>query len=145
MMDKARKENEDDWHKRVERYIEGGLNEKEAKEKAGERMHSVGMKSFYQLYGSLLLSLIQLNGGPIHENVMSNIDKFTEKGYDNKQSIKMALHKELYKFEAMWDIDRYESGSDEDDMYEDDFSEDYENLLESLLLLFTIIDATWGR
>jgi hypothetical protein len=38
----------------------------------------------------------------------------------------MALHKELYKLEAMWDIDRYESDSDE--MYEDEVSEDDENL-----------------
>jgi hypothetical protein len=39
----------------------------------------------------------------------------------------MALHKELYKFEAMWDIDRYESDSDEGEIYEDDVSEDDEN------------------
>jgi hypothetical protein len=68
--------------------------------------------------------------GLIHEKVMSDINKFVEKGYDNKQSVKMALHKELhvYKFEAMWDVDRYESDSDEDEMYEDDVSEDDENL-----------------
>ena len=128
MMNNARKENKDDWHKRVDEYIEGGLNEKEAKEKADERMHIIDMKSFYKLYGSFLLSLIQLNGGPIHEKVMSDIDKFIEKGYDNKQSIKMPLHKELYQFEAMWDVDRCESDSDEDEMYEDDVSEDDENL-----------------
>ena len=108
--------------------MEGGLNEKEAREKADERMHIIDMKSFYKLYGSFLLSLVELNGGPIHEKVMRDIDKFMEKGYDNKQSIKMALHKELYQFEAMWDVDRYESDSDEDEMYEDDVSEDDENL-----------------
>jgi hypothetical protein len=80
MMDKARKESEDDWHKRVDKYIEGGLNEKEPKEKADERMHTIDMKSFYKLYGSFLLSLMQLNSGPIHEKVMSDIDKFIEKG-----------------------------------------------------------------
>jgi hypothetical protein len=64
MMDKARKVSEDDWHKRVDKYIEGGLNEKEAKKKADERMHTIDMKSFYKLYDSSLLSLIQLNGGP---------------------------------------------------------------------------------
>jgi hypothetical protein len=88
MMDKARKESEDDWHKRVDKYIEGGLNEKEAKKKADERMHTIDMNSFYKLHGSFLLSLIQLNDGPIHKKVMSDIDKFIEKGYDNKQSIK---------------------------------------------------------
>jgi hypothetical protein len=128
MMDKARKESEDDWYTRVDKYIEGGLNEKEAKKKADERMHTIDMKPFYELYGSFLLSLIQLNGGPIHEKVMSDIDKFIEKGCDNNQSIKMPLHKELYKFEAIWDIDKYESDSDEDEMYEDDVSEDDENL-----------------
>jgi hypothetical protein len=55
IMDKARKESEDDWHKKVDRYIEGGLNEKEAKEKADERMHTIDMKSFYELYGSFVL------------------------------------------------------------------------------------------
>jgi hypothetical protein len=79
MMDKARKENKDDWHKRVDKYIEGGLNEKETNEKSDERMHTIDMKSFYKLYGSFLLSLIQLN-----EKVMSDIDKFIEKEYDNK-------------------------------------------------------------
>jgi hypothetical protein len=50
--------------------MKGGLNEKEAKEKADERMHIVDTKSFYKLYGSFLLSLVQLNGGPIHEKDM---------------------------------------------------------------------------
>jgi hypothetical protein len=59
-----------------------------------------------------------LNGGPIHEKVMNYIDKFIEKG----QSIEMVLHKELYQFEAVWDIDRYESDSDEDEMYDNDSS-----------------------
>jgi hypothetical protein len=37
------------------------------------------------LYGPFLLSLTQLNGGLILEKVMSDIDKFIEKGYENKE------------------------------------------------------------
>jgi hypothetical protein len=39
----------------------------------------------------------------------------------------MALHKELYQFKAMRDIDRYESDSDEDEIYENDVIKDDDN------------------
>jgi hypothetical protein len=58
MMDETREDSEDDGHRKVDRYMDGGLNEKEAEEKADERMHIIDMKSFYKLYGSFILSLI---------------------------------------------------------------------------------------
>jgi hypothetical protein len=57
---------------------------------------------------------------------MCDIYKLIEKGYDNERSVKMAIHKDLYQFEAMWDIDGYES--DEDEMYDDDVIKDDEYL-----------------
>jgi hypothetical protein len=59
-------------------------------------MHTIDMKSSYKLYGSFLLSLIRLNGGPIHAKIMNNVDKFIAKGYDNKKSVNMMLHNDKY-------------------------------------------------
>jgi hypothetical protein len=59
-----------------------------------------------------------------------DIDKFMERGW--QQTMKMTLHNELYQFEAMWDVDRYESDSDE--MYEDDIIDNFHCETENFML-----------
>ena len=127
MMDRARTDNEGDWQTKVDKYIKDGLSEKEANEKADDRMHVKDMETFYRFYGAFILSLLQLSGGPIHEKVMEDVDKFHKKGYGRMKSIKMALHKRRYQFDAMWDSDKYEK-EDDDVMDENEITDEDEKL-----------------
>lgn len=63
MMDRARDRNEDNWNKKYEKYIDKGLTEDDATDKANEKMEHKNMSEFINNYGTLTKYIMQLNNG----------------------------------------------------------------------------------
>lgn len=74
------------------------------------------------LYGKTILNMLDLKEGQIHEKVMTYVEKFLKKGYENLPAVRMALRKYKHLLEEMM----YLSDDGETDDEETD-SEDEEN------------------
>ena len=64
--------------------------------------------------------MLQLRNGPVHENVMSNVEDLMDDGYDEDKAIKMSLNKNRHLLEEIFNEDDGEDDSDEEDSDEED-------------------------
>ena len=122
IMAKARSRNEEEWEKKLTKYVDGGLTEKEAECKAEDKMRLKDIDEFKNIYGTFVKHVLRLRDGPKHRAIMNAVKKFETAGYGRAKSIKMALSKNGHLFEDVWD--ETEDGSDENDDDDDDSSGD---------------------
>jgi hypothetical protein len=102
LWNKVGDENEEAWASKVDKYVDEGMAEKEAKTKATEKLKSRDVKSFMKHYETLITHIRQLQNGAIHNVIMQDVDNFNQKGFGELASICMALIKSRPVLEGMW-------------------------------------------
>ena len=79
LWNKVGDENEEAWASKVDKYVDEGIAEKEAKTKATEKLKSQDVKSFMKHYETLITHIRQLQNGAIHNVIMQDVDDFNKK------------------------------------------------------------------
>ena len=124
LAEQAREANEDKWEAKVNKYIEDGLTEEEARRKADRKLKDEDLDEIMSRYESLIQYILQLKDGRLHLKVMKLVDDLVQEGTDYKKAIKIAIRKykhllENYLDEAV-DNESYEESDDSSDDEDDD-------------------------
>ena len=114
LMSDAREEHEDEWQKKVEKYIGKGMEESEAAAKADKKMKDEDLSVFLHKYSTLLQQLMQLRHGLLHNKITASIDENVKEGYSNNKAIKKALRHFKGELNDLFEDSSEESGSDSD-------------------------------
>ena len=114
-MIKARSANEEDWQKKTEKYVNEGMSEKAANKKAEEKMKQKDRQVFKQNYGRIITHVLQLQNGSIHRKIMDYVKRMLTNGNNKQKSIRMAINKYGYLFDALFDQDDEESDDEDSD------------------------------
>ena len=80
-MIRAREENEDEWTKKVKKYIGQGMEEAYATTKADEKLRQEEIAVFMREYRTLLYKLSQLQDGLLHNKIIKTVKEPLKRGY----------------------------------------------------------------
>lgn len=64
-----------------------GLSREEARFKAEEKINSKYLKIFSEIYGLIILFILQLQNGHIHSKIMRGVKNFLSNGYNDQASL----------------------------------------------------------
>ena len=78
----AREANEDKWESKVDKYVNDGLTEEEARLKANRKLNGVDLDQFMSSYGTLIQYILQLKNGKLHSKGMKVVGDLLEDGMD---------------------------------------------------------------
>jgi len=128
----AREANEDKWEAKVDKYVNDGLTEEEARLKANRKLNGVDLDQFMSSYGTLIQYILQLKNGKLYSKVMKVVDNLLEDGMDYKKAVKVAIREYKHVLENYLDevIDNENSDEDaaSDDGDDDDDDEEEEKV-----------------
>ena len=120
----AKQQNQEEWDKKANRYMDEGMEEEDATEKANMKMKEANITAFFKKYGQLITYILQLKNGLVHNDVMEVIEEKIDAGLSEKRAIKFALRKFRNDIEAIvYDSD---SSDDEEEEETEDQEEDQE-------------------
>ena len=126
----AREANADIWEEKVDKYMDGDMNEDHAISKANRKLKDDDMGQFLSRYSSLVEYLLQLQNGKLHGKVMKMITELVNDGMDTVKAVKVAIRKykpmlESYLDEAIENETNYD-GSESENSIDDDEEEEEE-------------------
>ena len=126
----AREASEDKWESKVDKYVNDGLTEEEARLKADLKLKVEDLDQLMSKYGIFLRYELQLRGGKLHSKVMKLVEELVDDGMDYTKAIKIAIRKYKHMLENYIDevieddSDDEEENDDDDDDNDDDDEED---------------------
>ena len=118
IMEQVQQENEQLWKRRVSKYMRDGMTEDDAADKANKKMEDADMALFIKKYSRLLLDILQLNKGILHQKIVQMIDKNIQKKYNEQKAVKLALKQFQDEIQDM--MPEKETDSENDTEHEDD-------------------------
>ena len=98
-----REATEDQWEAKVDKYLNDGMTESEAKHKANRKLREDELHKFMWKYENLVQYLLQLGVGKLHSVVMHMGDELIEDGMDYKKAIKITVRKYRHFIENFLD------------------------------------------
>ena len=99
----TREETEDQWEAKVDKYLNDGVTESEAKYKANRKLRQDELHKFVWKYEILVQYLLQLWVGKLHSIVKHMVDELIEDGMDYKKAIQFTVRKHRHIFENFLD------------------------------------------
>ncbi len=103
--------------KKYDKYINEGMEEDRAKEKAYTKTLWVVKRIFFEDYLSFLWSNIHLKDNDTHQEIMADLEENLEKGVDINKALKRVIAKHRAKFDVLFDEE------EEEEMQETDSSD----------------------
>ena len=91
IMQQSQDDNQQIWDKRVSKYMRDGMTEDEAADKANQKMEDADMALFMKKYSRLLLDILQLTKGPVHNKIVNTIRDNVQQKYSEQKAVKLAL------------------------------------------------------
>ena len=122
----AIKETKDEWNTKRRKYMDNGLEEKEAKLKANEKLRFKDIDTFVKKYLEIVGNIIILNNGPIHSRVMKRVRFYLDQNYGFEKAVKMAIMKYKNEFEQFIDDCEYDRTDTDDEEGTDNEEEEEE-------------------
>ena len=89
----AREETKDHWDEKVDKYLDEGMAEDEAKHKANRNFREEELDKFMLKYENLMQYLMQVRAGRIHSKVTKLTHELVEDGMDYRRAIKITIRK----------------------------------------------------
>jgi uncharacterized protein YnzC (UPF0291/DUF896 family) len=120
----AREANEDKWESKVDKYVNDGLTEEEARLNANRKLNGVDLNQIMSSYGTLIQYILQLKNGKLHFKVMKVVDNLLEDGMDYKKAVTVAIREYKHVLENYLDEVIDNENSDEDATSDDDDDDD---------------------
>ena len=127
LLDKARDEAEETYVEKVKQYKKQGLSNKKSEIMAEEEMPSILRKVFRIKYRQLLEIWYRLERNPIHQKVMSTIQRLMEEEeYTWPEAIAAGLRERKYLFDPLFDKEEEEESPSEEEEDEEEEEEEEE-------------------
>ena len=118
----AEKINNKLWRQKFDKYIQQGMQEAEAEEKADERFETADEDSFFRRYETLLRQSLQLKNGLIHNKILDAIHKYEDEGFALKHAVRKAIRDNKEEIIDMLNDD--DAASDDSDSDSEDSDDD---------------------
>ena len=103
LMASAREENEDQWAKKVAKYISQGMEETDASDKANQKLRQEDIAVFMREYRTLLYKLLQLQDGLLHNKIIKTVNELLKRGYSKKEAIQLGVAQFKSEFEELYE------------------------------------------
>jgi hypothetical protein len=104
------------WSKKYEKYVNEGLNEDQAKEKADRKTRWAVKRNFFDNYKDFLSSYLNLKGDDTHQEVLEDLEDKLDKGLDVNNALSRVMPKHQSKFDGLFQQDEEDDNeSDNED------------------------------
>ena len=117
----AEKANNKLWRQKFDQFVQQGMLEEEAEEKADEQFENADEARFLKLYGTLLRQFLQLKNGLIHNKIVDAVRKYEEEGFVLKHAVRKAIRDNK---EEIMDMLNDDDATSDDSSSESDNSDD---------------------
>ena len=112
----------------IDKYIEDGLSEKQARQKARQDLFDRNVKCLMKLYRDGYKISQLLERSTIHADIVKEKDKLIKtKDYDDEEALKCAVKKYKREFKDMIHLDETDSEDSEKSQESSDYSEETED------------------
>ena len=91
MLKRVERGNRSERKYKIEKYMEQGFDQSETEEKADEKLWSSNFAKLIKAYTSLIMEMMELGNGIIHNEVMDAITTYKDKGFSEKEAVFMAV------------------------------------------------------
>ncbi len=94
LMKNVRKRHESDWSEKVDKYVERGVSQKHAEQKADQKFEKRDMEAFLDNYNTLIKYIVDLEHVVLHINIMADFKEFMAEGHSERQLVqtRWSLH-----------------------------------------------------
>ena len=100
---------------KYEKYINQGMDEEEAKEKAHEKTLWLVKRIFFDYYLTFLLLNFHLKDDDTHQELMAELEEKTDEGMDFDKALKRIMGRYRPKFDNLFDYDEPDEVESEND------------------------------
>ena len=105
--------------KKYEKYINEGMDEEDAREKAHEKILWLVKRIFFDHYTTYLSQNLHLKDNEIHQEIMDDLEEKTDKGMDVDRSIKKTMVQHKAKFDQLFEYDETEEEEEDEEEEEE--------------------------
>ena len=116
--DQAKEASKDLWNEKYQKYIEEGMDDQRAKDKADMKTLFVVKRHFFDTYEDFLACNVHLRDNETHQQIMDELDEKLDKGMAIPKALKRVMPKHHVKFDALFQHE--DSDDDETDDEEDE-------------------------
>ena len=99
----VREANEDKWKSKVDKYVNDGLNEEEARLNANWKLNGVDLDQYMSSCGTLIQYILQVKNVKLLSKVKKVVNNLLEDGMDYKKVVKVAIRKHKHMLENYLD------------------------------------------
>ena len=110
----AMESTEEMWSGKYEKYVNGGMREDEAKEKANMKTTWAVKKNFFNKYMDFLSSYLHLKDDDTYQEIVEDLEEKMDKGMDVNKALSRVIPKHQSKFDGLFQQDEDEETDEED-------------------------------
>ena len=103
LFERAQEIHESEWRRKYDKYVNQNMSEEDAKESADKKMMPKYITEVLERYTLLIQHIYDLRGGPVHQNVIKNVEKFMDRDMNEAMAIKVAVKKNRPLIESLLD------------------------------------------
>ena len=100
--------------RKYEKYVDEGMDEDLAEEKAGAKVAWAVKRDFFDSYGTFLSQNVHLKDDDTHQEIVADLEEKTDKGVDVSKALKITLAKYRPKFEGLFQMDKEDDDDNEE-------------------------------
>ena len=100
---------EEMWSEKYDKYINDGMNEDQAKEKANRKTRWAVKQHFFNSYKDFLSNHIHLKDNDTHEEILNELEEKMDRGADINKALSRVMLKHRVKFDVLFHPDEEEN------------------------------------
>ena len=101
----ARESNTDAWREKYDRYINEGMDEDQAREKANRKTLWAVKHVFYENYKEFLSSYLHLKENETHQDIIDDLEEKLDKGVGMTKALNRVIPRYHSKFNGLFEED----------------------------------------
>ena len=132
-VDQANESTQEMWAEKYEKYINEGMDDQMAEQKALMKTRWMRKRIFFDTYMTFLTYFIRLRDNDIHQEIVDDVDEKIDKGLHVRTALRRAMVKHKSKFDGLFEqVEEPEEdetdaqATDSDDHSDDDIKGDDE-------------------
>ena len=118
-LEEAKEATNDKRNEKYEKYIDEGMSEEEALEKAAIKIRWAVKRNFFARFKDFLTSYLHLRDNSTFQEVVGEIDGKVEKGMDVHKALSRVMPKYKIKFNGLFDLDEGDENAETDGEIDD--------------------------
>jgi hypothetical protein len=123
----AKESTRDMWREKYDKYINGGMSERFAREKANIKTLWAVKKHFFDTYKDFLSSYLRVKDNDTHQEILLDLESKIEAGVDVNKALSRVLSKHQSTFDGLFQHDEESDEEESEEDTEEDEEEDMED------------------